>query len=113
MRAREVVPSYNIAHAEGLPEKFLLKLLLSLARIVGSLKGLSGGNLLTGPPEKITLLEVAETIEGSIRGQAPSVGQDGGVALNERLEAECEKVAQVVRSVLGRVSVKDLVGKAK
>jgi Rrf2 family protein len=114
-RPGELVASHHIAHAKGLPEGFLLKVLLSLARarIVGSLKGPSGGYLLSRPLEKITLLEVVQAVEGPIRGQAQAVGRGEASALDKRLEAECEKVAKVVRGVLGKVSIKDLAGRAK
>jgi Rrf2 family protein len=107
--------SHHIAHAEGVPDRFLLKVLKPLvsARILHSVKGPNGGYRLARPPEKIALLEVVEVVEGPIRGQAQAVGRGQASALDKRLEAECEKVAKVVRGVLGRVRVKDLVGKAK
>jgi Rrf2 family protein len=114
-RPRELVASHHIAHAEGVGEVFLLKVLLSLARarIVASLKGPSGGYWLARPPEKITLLEVVEALEGPIRGEVLSLSQGEAAALDKRLEAECEKVAKLVRGMLGKVSIKDLTGRAK
>jgi Rrf2 family protein len=109
------VASHHIAHAEGVPERFLLKVLKPLvsARILHSVKGPNGGYRLARPPVDVTLVEVIEAVEGPIRGQAQAVGRGQASAFDKRLEAECEKVAKLVRGVLGRVSVKDLAGKAK
>jgi Rrf2 family protein len=106
--------SHVVAQAEGMPDRFLLKILKPLvaARILHSVRGPNGGYRLARPPEKIALLEVIEVVEGPIRGQAQAVGRGEASAFDKRLEAECEKVAKVVRGVLGRVSVKDLVGRA-
>jgi Rrf2 family protein len=107
--------SHHIAHAEGVPDRFLFKVLKPLvaARILHSVRGPNGGYRLARPPEKIALLEVIEAVEEPIRGQAQAVGRGEASAFDKRLEAECEKVAKVVRGVVGRVSVKDLAGKAK
>jgi Rrf2 family protein len=107
--------SHDIAHAEGVPERFLLKVLKPLvsARILYSLKGPHGGYRLARPPEKIPLLEVVEAVDGPIRGQIPGVGADGAAALDKRLDVECEQLAALVRQQLRKVSLKDLAGKAK
>jgi Rrf2 family protein len=109
------VASHVIAKAEGVPDRFLLKILKPLvsARILHSVKGPNGGYRLARPPEKVSLLDVTEAVEGPIRGQAQAVGRGEASAFDKRLEAECEKVAKVVRGVLGRVSVQDLVGKVR
>jgi Rrf2 family protein len=109
------VASHAVAKAEGLPDRFLLKILKPLvaARILHSVRGPNGGFRLARPPEKIALLEVIEVVEGPIRGQAQTVGRGEASAFDKRLEAECDKVAKVIRGVLGRVSVKDLAGKAR
>jgi hypothetical protein len=58
-------------------------------------------------------LDVTEAVEGPIRGLAQAVGRGEASAFDKRLEAECDKVAAVTRKVLGKVSVKDLVGKVR
>jgi Rrf2 family protein len=107
------VASHVVAKAEGVPDRFLLKILKPLvaARILHSAKGPNGGYRLARPPEKVSLLDVTEAVEGPIRGQAPAVGQGKYAALDKRLEEECEKVAAVTRRVLGKVSIKDVADK--
>ena len=105
------VASYEIARARGIPERFILKVLRPLvsSQLVRSLKGPHGGYRLTRPAARITLLEVVEAVEGSIRGEAPVVSQTGG-GLDARLREVCEEVAGLVRRRLGRVRLADLAG---
>ncbi len=56
----------HIAKAEGIPAGYLSKLFqtLSKAGFIRALKGRHKGYVFAKPPEKITLLEIFETIEG-------------------------------------------------
>src|SRR5258708_958355 len=67
------VASHTIAREHGIPERFLLKVLNPLvsAGILSSLKGPHGGYRLARTASDITLLEVIEAVEGTIRGEAP------------------------------------------
>ena len=62
-------------------------------------------------PAKISVLEVVEAVDGPLRGAAPTVGTGDAAALDQRLDAECQKVAELVRGQLGKISIKDLAGK--
>ncbi len=107
------VASRDIAWAYGLPEKFLVKALKPLvsAGILRSLKGPNGGYRLAKPAGDITLLEVVEAAEGSVRGAAPAVGDHD--ARRRRLQGVCAKAAGLVRQGLGAVTLKDLAGGAR
>lgn len=109
-----VVPSHVIAKDEGIPEKFLLKMLnlLVSTQILRSLKGPNGGFRLTQPARAITVLEVVEAIDGPIRGEAPfeSTSKEGGV-LDAKLAEVCQQVADLVRERLGKVPLSELVKK--
>src|SRR5499425_2382567 len=68
------VASHHIAHARGIPERFLLKVLKPLvsARILMSIKGPNGGYRLAREASDITMLEIVEAVDGGpILGQAP------------------------------------------
>ncbi len=108
------VASHHIAHARGIPELFLLKILKPLvsARILLSVKGPNGGYRLAKPPAKITMLEIVEAVDGPIRGTAPlSDGAKNG--LDSKLEAICTQAAEQVRRQLGKVHLSDLRVSAK
>jgi Rrf2 family protein len=112
----QVVASHLTARDQGIPERFLLKILKPLvsAGVLDSLKGPNGGYRLAKPAAKITLLEVVEAVDGPIRGQAPltqAAGAKGATALDRRLQDICQSVADQTRKQLGQVRLSELVGK--
>ena len=82
------VTAQEIGRAEGLLDKFLRMLLgrLVKARLVRSVKGANGGYSLACAPKDITLLEIIETVDGPVRGDAPSVSDADATALDTRLQ---------------------------
>jgi Rrf2 family protein len=107
------VASHHIAEAQGIPERFLLKVLKPLvsARILHSVKGPNGGYRLARSPSDISLLAILEAVDGPIRGLAP-LGQDGTeMHLNNKLDAICRQSADQVRKQLDKVRISDLSGK--
>jgi Rrf2 family protein len=65
---RGLVPTHAIAEQEGIPEKFLEGILLSLknARVVVSERGREGGYRLRRPPEEIRIGDVVRLIDGPL-----------------------------------------------
>jgi Rrf2 family protein len=104
--------SHDMARANGVPEKFMLKVLLPLvqARLLHSLRGPHGGYRLARPAKDITVLEVVEAVDGPIRGQAPGVTDKG---LERRLQALCDQVAEATRAKLAKVKLSDLAGQRR
>jgi Rrf2 family protein len=104
------VASHHIAHARGIPERFLLKVLKPLvsARVLLSIKGPNGGYRLARPASDITMLEILEAVDGPIRGQAPDTKDTNG-NLNHKLEVICKQTADQVRKQLEKVRISDLV----
>jgi Rrf2 family protein len=104
------VASHAIAAAEGLPEKFLPKVLepLASAGVLLSVKGIHGGYRLARTAQRITLLDVVEAVDGPVRGEVPRFGADR--KLDGRLQAACDAAAEVVRNRLRKVSIADLAG---
>jgi Rrf2 family protein len=108
-----LIASRHIDEAQGLPERFLVKVLKPLvsAQILHSLRGPNGGYRLARPARTITLLEIVEAIDGPIRGQVPMLDGDRDDKLDRRLEAACSTAADLVRQRLQKVRIADLVGK--
>src|SRR5260370_36659481 len=72
------VASHHIARARGIPERFLLKVLKPLvsARVLHSVKGPNGGYRLARAAHDINILEVLESVDGPIPGQATFLPQE-------------------------------------
>lgn len=66
VQTREPVSSQYIAEKRGIPEKYLTHILLQLKRagLVRSVRGAQGGYQLTASPERISLLQIVEAIDG-------------------------------------------------
>src|SRR5262245_21877776 len=101
--------SHLVAHAQGIPERFLLKVLKPLvsARVLISIKGPNGGYRLARTPADISMLDIIEAVDGPIRGNAPFTGpgRDGSGALDKRLDAICEQSAEQTRKQLQKVRI--------
>jgi Rrf2 family protein len=107
------VASHHIAHARGIPERFLLKVLKPLvsARVLHSVKGPNGGYRLAKSAGDITMLEVLEAVDGPIRGQAPFNQGEADGPLNHKLESICKQTAENMRKHLDKVKVSDLLSR--
>ncbi len=107
------VPSHIMAEAQGIPERFLLKVLKPLvsAGVLRSVKGPHGGYRLAKRPAQITMLEIIEAVEGPIRGTVPFTGTKGAEKIDSRLAEVCEQTAELVRKQLARVKISDLARK--
>lgn len=101
----------EISAHEGLPKQFLAKLLQALARagVVGSLKGPGGGFALSQPPESVSLYQVVEAIDGTLRLDACVLGlaecSDAGRC------GPCEHWAELrdsIKAYLDSTTVEDL-----
>ena len=104
------VASHIIAEAEGIPERFLLKVLQPLVSVgvLRSIKGPNGGYRLARTPKQVSLLEVVEAVDGPIRGLAPAVGKNGAAGFDKRLQGVCDTVAEIVRDKLAKVTLAEL-----
>jgi len=103
----------DIAGAVDVPQTFLAKIFQQFSKIglVRSYRGTGGGFVLGRPPEKITLLEVVEAVEGPIVPNRCVAG-----------EGECSRtttcnvhpvwvnVQGQVRDILVKTTLKDLAG---
>jgi Rrf2 family protein len=113
LKENRLVTSRHIARAQGLPERFLVKVLKPLvsARLLLSLRGPNGGYRLGRPAKVISLLDIIEAVDGPIRAQVPTLAAKESNRLGRRLEAVAAASADLVRQRLGKVRVADLIGR--
>jgi Rrf2 family protein len=105
--------SQRIAQIQGIPERFLLKVLKALVPIgvLQSLRGPHGGYRLAKEPKQISLLEVIEAVDGPIRGQFSGPPEATHPQLNRRLEKVLNQAAEEVRRKLAGVRLSALLAK--
>lgn len=104
----------NIAANQGIPERFLVQILLVLksAGLVESTRGAAGGYRLSRQPDTITVLEVVEAIDGRSgpsRGEAGTSAHPMGKALSQIWrEAEARE-----RLFLGGITLVDVLARVE
>jgi Rrf2 family protein len=108
--ATSPLTSMYIAEQRGIPEKYLVHILLQLKRagIVKSIRGSQGGYLMGRSPDEITLLDIVRAIDGAVLDPLPvndSRGRD--------LKGAWKEVAKGIENVLERVTVRELVTRAQ
>jgi Rrf2 family protein len=108
-QAAHPITSEQIARAQGIPTKFLTKVLKPLVagRMLRTVMGPGGGYQLARPATQIALLEVVEAVDGPIRAQIPFTSPKN-TPLDRHLEAVCQKTAEEVRRDLQKVRISDL-----
>ena len=95
----------TIATKRGIPEKFLVQILIQLKRsgLVNSVRGAHGGYHLSRAPQSITLLSIIESVDGPIFDPLPSANR-----VESEMAAIWRQVAQEVTGVLQKVTVLDM-----
>jgi Rrf2 family protein len=104
-----------LARAARVRRQYLFELLPVLIRagILQSWLGPGGGYRLAKPAKHITLLEVAELVDGPIRGGVPKLVRGADARIDDRLQTACDAAAEIIRQNLGRVSVANLARRPK
>lgn len=100
----------QIAEQRGIPEKYLVHILLQLKRvgIVKSIRGSQGGYLLGRSPDEITLLDIVSAIDGAVLDPLPV---DDAAGLD--LRSAWRQVAKGIEEVLGNVTARELANRAQ
>ena len=109
------MPSHEIARAQRIPEKFLLKLLKNLAQsgVLRSVRGPGGGYRLARTPVDISLLEILQAMDDPILGQVTVASDQTDAELDRRLEAIWEEAALHLRHHFASVNLSSLATKPK
>ena len=106
------LPSHLTAQEEGIPERFLLKVLKPLVSrgVLRSVKGPNGGYQLAKAPKDISLLDIVEAVDGPIQANIPFEGKDSR-GLETQLQAVCAQVADAIRRQFQKVRLSTLAEK--
>ena len=116
--SQEKLDANTIANNSDVTIRFAVKILrkLCIADIVKSYKGVQGGYKLAKEPEKITLKDVIEAVDGKIE-VSRCLSQDTACSRIGENNQICKfktifnEVSQLVRNKLDEVSFKDLIEK--
>ncbi|MBI1319280.1 MAG: Rrf2 family transcriptional regulator [Candidatus Hydrogenedens sp.] len=99
------VNSTLIAERRGIPEKYLVHILLQLKRsgLVQSVRGAQGGYLLAQAPNTVTLYDIVTAIDGPIEDQLP-LGDDASA----ELRPAWNRVAQGLKSSMQKILLNEI-----
>lgn len=103
------VPCSKLAQEGNMPERFLLQILRTLvtADILISTRGVEGGYRLAASPDKISLLQVIEAIEGPL-DKGPALGDDFPANARDTLLQALSQADTALTQTLGSVTLADL-----
>jgi Rrf2 family protein len=114
-RSGEPVRIREIAQRHEVPPRFLVQILLQLkgAGLVTSVRGAAGGYQLQGTPESISLGRVMEVIDGLLDEENQSTSASPDSPAVKVLMQTWKEVAAVERQTLDRITLADLLERAK
>ena len=113
-RERGLIPIQEVAARQGIPQRYLEQVLLSLKRagLLTSKRGSTGGYHLTRRPEEITVGAVLRAVEGAGAPFAAGSGRRNGGASSD-LDELWDEIAEAVSKVVDRLTFGDLVARAR
>jgi Rrf2 family protein len=106
-----IVMSQTIAKEYGIPVEYFLKILQQLVRanVLRSKRGPRGGFSLARNPQKITLLQVIEAVDGPMISQLDLVEQAPKEKFAGKAEKVYEKALAASKAVFAKTKLADLV----
>jgi Rrf2 family protein len=114
-KSGEPVRIRTIAERHGAPPRFLVQILLQLkgAGLVASVRGAAGGYQLLLPPNKISLGQVMEIIDGQFEEHGSGVGGSADSPIVKVLAQTWNDVAAAERKMLDSITLADLLERAR
>jgi Rrf2 family protein len=114
-RDRGLIPIQEVAARQGIPQRYLEQVLLSLKRagLLTSKRGSTGGYHLTREPEEITVGVVLRAVEGTRAPFEAGAAQRRNGAADSDLGELWEEIAEAVSKVVDRLTFGDLVARAR
>ncbi len=109
--AQQPVQVRRIAEGHGIPSPFLVQILQDLKRagFVTSTRGAAGGYRLARSPQKVTLADVLEVVEGH---SEPTTSASEASPLAPVLLDVCHEISAARRAHLAGITLADLVARA-
>jgi Rrf2 family protein len=110
-----VVLSQDISRQYDIPLEYLLKILQQLVRanVLRSKRGPRGGFSLAKAPNKITMLEIIEAVDGPLTGELSLAEQAGSDPYGARAEQTYNRALSQARSVFQKAKLSNLLGSKK
>lgn len=104
-----------IADAQGIPQRFLVQILLQLktAGLVASVRGAAGGYQLARPPERISLAEVIAAIDDRSLSLRSALGEDNQSPAGQALLAIWREVQAAEQRLLEKLNLAELIRRSQ
>jgi len=111
----KTVLSQDISKEYDIPLEYLLKILQQMVRanVLRSKRGPRGGFSLAKPPNKITMLQIIEAVEGPMTSQLNLAEQTRGEKFSVRAEQTYEKAIAQARNIFAKAKLSSLVQSKK
>jgi Rrf2 family protein len=105
------IPCEELAQKFDLPKEFLQKIMNQYVRagILQAKRGPQGGFSLAQPAKEISLLEIIEAVEGSLKSSYGIAEQAKKQKVAVNMEAICNKAADQGMAILKKAKLSDLV----
>jgi Rrf2 family protein len=105
------VPVEEISDKYNLPSEFLLKIMnrLVLAGLLQSKRGLQGGYSMAKPAKEISLLEIIEAVDGSLKIIHGMAEQTNKQNFAVKIEEICYEATDQAMAILKKAKLSDMV----
>ncbi len=106
---RVPMTSLTIAERRGIPEKYLVHILLQLKRagLAHSVRGAQGGYILAKSVDQITLFDIVTAIDGAILDPLPVSGHDA-----DDMRETWREAAAGIQRVLENITLREMCERA-
>lgn len=107
---QKVILSQDISKQYNIPLEYLLKILQQLVRanVLRSKRGPRGGFSLAKPPDKITMLQIIEAVDGPMVSRMNLAEQTRRAKFSVRADKIYEKAIAQARAVFEKVKLSNL-----
>lgn len=108
-----IILSQSVSKEYDIPLEYLLKILQQLVRanVLRSKRGPRGGFSMAKPPNKVTMLQIIEAVDGPMISQLDLAEQAKGEKFSVKAEKTYEKAIAAARNVFEKAKVSDLLRK--